>query len=138
MKRLKIYKGYKSYSRMKKTYKEIFEEELKIHNLNWCQGGCGASLGHKRGFVLFKDRTTVHYDSKIATRSTLHGGLHEIGHCINDEIGLRSFEREARAEEFATNRMRELGISVPRKTVALGRAYVGRKKRHGDNIKKSK
>ena len=121
----------------KKTLIEIFEEQLRKYNLNWCKG-CDASLGHKRGFVLYADKTTVHYDSKIATRSTLHGGLHEIGHCINDETGLRSFEKEAKAEEFANKTMKEYGISVPRKTKALGVRYVKRKKRHGDNIKRSR
>tara|TARA_R100001530_G_scaffold136355_1_gene116656 strand:- start:1288 stop:1662 length:375 start_codon:yes stop_codon:yes gene_type:complete len=119
---------------MENKFRELFERELKKHSLNWCRG-CDASRGHKRGFVLFKDKTTVHYDSKIATRSTLHGGLHEIGHCINDEKGLRSFEREANAEKFANDKFKEWKISVPRKTKALGVSYVKRKKRHGDNIK---
>jgi hypothetical protein len=116
--------------------KEIFEAELKKYNLTWCKGECGL-LGHKRGFVLDKDKTCVHYDSKICTRATLHGGLHEIGHCINDETGLRSYEKEAKAEEFANNKMKEQGISIPRKTRALGKDYVRRKKRHGDNIRRA-
>ena len=115
------------------NYKELFEKELKKYNLNWCLG-C-AIRGHKRGFVLRKDKTTVHYDSKICTRATLHGGLHEIGHCINDESGQLRWEREAGAEKFANDKMKEFGISVPRKTKALGVSYVRRKKRHGDNIR---
>ena len=118
-------------------FKEIFEKELKKNNLNWCKG-CDESRGHKRGFVLHEDKTTVHYDSKICTRATLHGGLHEIWHCIHNEKGLRSFEKEANAEKFANQKMREYGISVPRKTRALGISYVKRKKRHGDNIRRSR
>lgn len=119
------------------NFKEIFEQELKKYNLNWCRG-CNAGRGHKRGFVLKNDRTTVHYDREIATRATLHGGFHEIGHCVNNETGLRSFECEANAEAFANNKFKELGISVPRKTKALGKDYIRRKKRHGDNIKRGR
>ena len=119
------------------TFLEVFENELKERGLNWCRG-CNAKRGHKRGFVLDRDKMMVHFDSMIATRKTLHAGLHEIGHCVNDERGLRSFECEANAEAFATRRMRELGISVPRETVARGVAYVQRKKRHGDRIKQGR
>ena len=120
---------------MEKTYKEILEEVLGKNNLNWCTG-CDASRGHKRGFVLFKDKTTIHLDSKVATRSTLHRALHEVGHCVNDESGLRSFECESRAEKFANDTMKEYGISVPRKVKTRGVSYVKRKKRHGDNIRR--
>lgn len=116
---------------------KIFEDVLKKHNLNWCKGECGI-LGHKRGFVLNKDRTTVHLDRAIATRATLHRALHEIGHCINNEKGLRSFECEAGAENFANKTMKEYGVSIPRKVRARGVAYVRRKKRHGENIRRSK
>lgn len=118
-------------------FKEVFEAELKLHGLNWCKG-CDHSRGHKRGFVRGADKTTVHLDSAMAQRKSLHRGLHEIGHCINDETGQRSYEKESGAEAFATRRMRELGIRVPRETVQRGVAYVARKKRHGDNIKASK
>ena len=118
-------------------FRKIFEDELKKYNLNWCQG-CDASRGHKRGFVLFKDKTTIHYDSKIATRATLHGAFHEMGHCLNNEEGLRSFEKESNAEKFANDKFKEYGISVPRKTRALGVSYVKRKKRHGDNIRRGR
>lgn len=118
-------------------FKEIFQEQLSKHGLSWCRA-CDASRGHKRGFVLNADKKTVHYDSEIATRKTLHGGLHEIGHCINDERGLRSYECEANAEAFATRTMRELGIRVPRDTVRRGVAYVQRKKRHGDRIREAR
>lgn len=121
-----------------KTFKELFENELKKNNLKWCKGECSLRGCHKRGFVLRKDKSTVHYDNKIATRSTLHGGLHEIGHCINDETGLRTFEKEALAERFANDKMKEFGISVPRKTRALGKDYVRRRKQWGDNIRKGR
>ena len=121
------------------NYKEMFETELKKYNLNWCKGeNCTVRHGHKRGFVLRKDKSTVHYDSKIAIRATLHGGLHEMGHCVNDETGLRTFEKVALAERFANDKMKEFGISVPRKTVALGKDYIRRRKRWGDNIRKGR
>ncbi len=122
---------------MEKTYKELLGEVLKKHNLNWCKG-CNASLGHKRGFVLNKDKTTIHLDSKIANRSTFHRALHEVGHCVNNESGLRSFECESGAEKFANDTMKEYGISIPRKTKASGVSYIQRKKRHGNNIKRGK
>ena len=115
-------------------FKEIFEQVLAKHGLNWCKG-CEASRGHKRGFVLHADKKTVHLESEIAQRKSLHRGLHEIGHCVNDERGLRSYECEAGAEAFATRTMRELGIRVPRETVQRGVDYVNRKKRHGDRIR---
>jgi hypothetical protein len=117
--------------------RELFEAELKKHNLNWCKGECGIN-GHKRGFVLAHDRTTVHLSREVATRSTLHRALHEIGHCINNETGLRSYEKEAKANQYAVNKMREWGISVPRKTISRGVAYVQRKKRHGDAIRRNR
>jgi len=119
------------------TFLELFEQELKKHNLNWCKGECGHG-SHKRGFVFSKDKTTVHYDSKICTRTTLHGGLHEIGHCINNEKGQLRWQQEAGAEKFANDKMKEFGVSVPRKTKAMGVSYVRRKKRHGDNIRRGR
>jgi hypothetical protein len=118
-------------------FKEIFEGQINKYCLKWCRA-CEIKSSHKRGFVLNKDKFTVHLDSEIATRKTLHRGLHEIGHCVNNESGLRSFERETGAEKFATDTMRELGIRVPRDTVQRGVAYVIRKKRHGDNINRGK
>lgn len=114
-------------------YLEIFEFELKKNNLNWCKG-CNASRGHKRGFVLGVDKSTIHFDSKICTRSTLMGAFHEMGHCLNNEKGLRSFEIESNAEEYAKTKLKEYNIAVPRKRAMLGVDYIKRKKRHGNNI----
>jgi hypothetical protein len=119
------------------TYREVFEKEIKRYNLNWCRG-CDSRAGHKRGFVLYKDKTTVHYDREIATRSTLFGGLHEIGHCINDEKGLHSYQCEMLAEDFARSKFEKYKIPLPRKRVSLGVSYIKRKKRHADNIKKGR
>jgi len=120
------------------TYKEIFETELKKRGLKWCMS-CDSVRSHKRGFVLFQAPDTVHYNSTIATRKILHRGLHEIAHGIyGKRAGLRSYQREAEAEQFATDTMHEYGVSVPRSTVARGRAYIARRKRHGDNIIESK
>ena len=112
--------------------KELFIAECSTNEIVWCQG-CDSYNGHKRGFARFSDRT-VHYDSKIATRSTLQGGLHEIGHLVANKPGMKRWEKEASAETWANNRMKELGISVPRKTRALGKQYVARMKRWGKNI----
>ena len=57
---------------------------------------------------------------------------------MNDEKGLRTFQKEANANAFAEKTMRSLGIRVPRDTVRRGADYVNRKKRHGDNIKASR
>lgn len=120
-------------------FREIFEAELAKRNLKWCKGiDCHITSSHKRGFVMRDDLKTVHYASEIATRKTLHGGLHEIGHCVNDETGMRRFEREQAAESFATDLMREYGIAVPREAVALGKAYVKRMKQWGNNIKRGR
>lgn len=117
------------------TLLEIFQAELVAHNLTWCRG-CERP-GHKRGFVVNGNKYTVHLDREISTRSTLHRGLHEIGHCVNDEAGMRRFQKEAAANKWAENRMRELGIPVPRKEAAKGKRYVRRMKRWGNNIKKA-
>ncbi len=115
------------------TLLELFEAELQARGLRWCRGECG-ERGHKRGFVMKGDKLTVHLDAAIATRSSLHRGLHEIGHCVNDERGLRRFEKEAQANAFAETRLRELGVPVPRSTARKGRAYVARFKRFGDAV----
>lgn len=120
-----------------RTLRETFEAELAIHGLTWCRECCTTS-SHKRGFVLDADPKTVHLDSEICTRNSLHRGLHEIGHAVHDQRGMRRFERERQAEEWATRRMRELGVSVPRKVTAAGRAYVARMKRWGDNVRRSR
>lgn len=120
------------------SYQEIFKQELSKRGLAWCRGCLQYSASHKRGFVAHSDKKFVHYDSEIATRKTLHNGFHEIGHCVNDETGMRRFQREANAEKFATNLMRSLGISVPRIAVSRGKTYVKRMKRWGDSIKRGK
>jgi hypothetical protein len=116
-------------------FREVFEAELMANNIDLCRG-CDHGRGHKRGFVLRGERV-VHLDRAIATRSTLHRALHEVGHVLNAEAekAQKSWEREAGAEKYATDTMRVLGISVPRKVVAAGVAYVARKKRHGANIR---
>ena len=111
---------------------EIFESQLATHNIKWCRG-CESYNGHKRGFATTKDRT-VHYDSKIATRGTLLGGLHEIGHIVANTPGMKRWMREASAEEWAVKTIRQFGISVPRKAHSDGRKYIARMKRWGKNI----
>ena len=113
--------------------KEILEAELAKYNIKWCRH-CDSRASHKRGFVYNSDKFTIHLDSEVVTRSTLHRALHEVGHCVNKEAGLRRYEQEALAEKFATDTMRAYGITVPRAVIARGVAYVTRKQRHGNNI----
>jgi hypothetical protein len=64
-------------------------------------------------------------------------GLHEIGHAVlhqHKNPRLRRFELEAQAEAFAIERMRALGVAVPRKARKGGQQYVARMKRFGDRV----
>lgn len=119
------------------TFLEIFQIELQAHNLAWCRLCC-ATKCHRRGFVLAEDRDTVHLESAILTRSSLHRALHEIAHCILPEKGLRRYQCELQANRWAEAKMQAYGVSVPRKTAAAGRSYERRMKRWGDNIRRAK
>lgn len=118
------------------TYLELFQAELDSRGIRWCQG-CMLYNSHRRGFAT-KGTNVVHLKSAIATRKSLHRGLHEIGHLANDERGMKRWQREEAANDFARARMKELGIPVPRITAAKGAGYVRRMKRWGKNIAKSK
>lgn len=102
------------------TYLELFEAELDRYGIDWCRGGCGKRSSHSRGFATViqgTDSGMVHFDSKIARRTSLLGGLHEIGHVVLDHgksSRLRRFEQVAAATDWAVGRMRELGVPVPR------------------------
>lgn len=113
----------------------IFERILSENGIALCEGGCVYGRSHKRGFVVRGERV-VHLDRALATRSTFHRALHEVGHVLNAAIekSQKSWEREAGAEKYATDTMRSLGIVVPRKVVMAGTSYVYRKYRHGRNI----
>lgn len=119
------------------TYREMFEAELVKYNVHWCGGGCGSRQSHKRGFVPYGYRREVHLDSQIKTRSALMRGLHEIGHAVLHQYKnpkLRRFQIESQAEAFAIERMRTLGVAVPRKARKDGQQYVARMKRFGDRV----
>ena len=113
-------------------FTEIVLAELMANDVTLCRA-CSES-GHKRGFVLDAQPKVVHLDSEFRTRSTLHRFLHEMGHAVHDQKGMKRWEREEQAEAYARESMRQLGISVPRKVAARGRLYVGRMKRWGRNI----
>ena len=117
------------------TFLELFQAELDSRGIQWCQG-CMLYNSHTRGFAC-KGTNVVHLKSSIATRKSLHRGLHEIGHIVNDEKGLKRWEKEDAANRFAELRMRQLGIPVPRVTAQSGRRYVRRMKRWGKNISKA-
>ena len=120
--------------------REVFEAELMANDILLCRG-CEHGRSHKRGFVRFGQAVkVVHLDRAIATRSTLHRALHEIGHLVNEvaQKSMKSWEREEDAEKYATDTMRVLGIRVPRSVVAAGVSYVARKKRHGANIRRGR
>lgn len=118
---------------MKIEPKTVFDDELKKYNLKQCRA-CDKG-NHERGFVRHEDRETVHLDSPISDRRSLFRGLHEIGHCINVEHGLRSWQAEAAATKYATETMRESGFTVPASVSRRWKAYTRRKKRHGDNVR---
>lgn len=111
---------------------EIAHQEVSSAGVTIC--ACCAEPGsHKRGFAVKKTRT-VHLARGYATRSTLHRLLHEIGHVVNDEAGMKRWEREAAANRYAAERMRAYGLSIPRKVTHSANAYVGRMARWGRNI----
>lgn len=118
---------------------EIIKAELMAHDINLC-AGCESYSSHLRGYAV-PDKRTIHYSAKGATRKTLYGFLHEIGHIVmghGKTSPLRRYEQEAQAEEYARRSLQEYGIAVPRAAVSLGNAYVRRWKQFGDKIKKSK
>ena len=116
--------------------REVFELELARYGLSWCQGECGASRNHKRGFVLNADKKTVHLKAEVTQARSLHRALHEIGHCLDQEKGLRSYQREEKAEAYAAQTMRDYGYAVPRYISVKATRYIQRKKRHGDHVRK--
>lgn len=117
-------------------YSEIVEGELQLHGITLCTG-CTNGSSHSRGFAT-PDSKTIHFNRKMATRGTLYGFLHEIGHVVNGHgkaSKLRRYQQEQEAEDYARASMRAYGIAVPRKQVQLGDRYVARFKRMGDRIK---
>jgi hypothetical protein len=117
-------------------YLEILEGELLANDIRWCKA-CFIAGSHKRGFAMVKDRV-IHYDKKIATRGTLYGALHEVGHIVKNHcVGnrLHRWEEEQEAEQYARDSLRAFGIKVPRREVNQGDAYIARMKRWGDRIK---
>lgn len=120
-------------------FDEIVKAELLANDIILCVS-CDSYSSHSRGFATPDDRT-IHYNKKMATRRTLYGFLHEVGHIVfghGKNCQLRRFEKESQAEEYARESMRMLGFPVPRSQVALGNTYVKRWKRFGDNIKKGR
>jgi hypothetical protein len=116
------------------TYRQMFEAELARHGITWCRA-CDMRRSHDNGGA-FATEGVVHYNREIATRATLQIGLHEIahnvlGHCARRGRS-RSFEREAEADEWSFARMRELGVSVPERSLQRSARYVARKKLMGD------
>ena len=118
---------------------DIVNAELIANDIKLC-AGCETYHSHSRGFAKVDDRT-IHYSAKCATRKTLYGFLHEVGHIVmghGKDCPLRRYEREAQAEEYARKSMKDYGFAVPRSAVALGNRYVKRMKRWGNNIKKGR
>lgn len=118
------------------TNQEIAQAELLTHDIKLCTG-CGHNSSHKRGFATVDSRT-IHYNKKLATRATLYGFLHEVGHIVHGhgkQSKLRRFEKEREAEEYARQSLRQLGIAVPSRCVQRGNEYVARMKRFGDNVR---
>ena len=119
------------------TLLRTFESELDRLGITWCTGGCGYRNSHRRGFAT---PGTVHLASKIGTRRSFYGGLHEVGHIALGHAtrgAKRRWQVEAEAEAWAQRRMRELGVEVPPIEVERGQAYIARMKRWGDNISRA-
>jgi len=119
--------------------KEIMKAELMANNINLCTG-CDFPRSHSRGFAVVWTKT-IHYSPKGATRKTLYGFLHEIGHIVlkhGPTCKLRRYEKEFQAEKYARDSFRSFGIPLPREAVAIGNAYIKRMKRFGNNIKRGK
>ena len=117
---------------VKASFLELFERELETHGITWCKG-CDSYGGHRRGFATPKTRT-VHLDTKMMQRRSLLGGLHEIGHLVANTPNMKRWEREKSATDWAYRRMRELGISIPRKERKEYEAYANRWKKFGKNV----
>jgi hypothetical protein len=116
------------------TLRSTFEDELALHAIAWCAGGCRSRSSHRRGFAT---PGTVHLEAAIGTRTTLYRGLHEVAHVVLGHTvrrRRRRWELEADAEAWTQRRMRELGIEAPATCVAAGQAYVARMRRWGDAI----
>ena len=65
---------------------------------------------------------------KPLTRKSLYIFLHEIGHVAIGHLGKKKRHvEEYEAEQFAHERMRELGFAVPRSQTERAKAYVARK-----------
>lgn len=117
--------------------RDLFERELARHNILWCKR-CDGGLSHRRGWASLYEERTIHLDSAVQTRSTLYRGLHEIGHLVRNQRGMRRHEKERQANEFAERRLRELGIPVPRNMANRSKEYVSRMKRWGRNISRAR
>ncbi len=118
-------------------YQEIVTAELMANSIELCTGCCNTS-SHSRGFAE-PDKRVIHFNAKMATRGTLYGFLHEVGHIVKahgKSSKLRRYQQEQEAEDYARESFRQLGLAVPRKQVTLGNAYIARFKRFGDNVRR--
>lgn len=113
-------------------YAEIVRAELMAHDIRLCRG-CDFYNSHKRGFAN-RDTRTIHMSAEFATRSTLHGFLHEVGHIVNNTDDMRRYEREKAAEQYARRSLRIYGVRISRKVVQKADAYITRFKEIGDKI----
>lgn len=116
-------------------YADIVAAELAAHDISLCTG-CENGASHSRGFAT-PDSKTIHFDKQMATRGTLYGFLHEVGHVVRGHgkaSKLRRWQEEQQAEQYARESFQAYGLPVPRKQVALGNAYVKRMARWGRNI----
>ncbi len=87
---------------------------------------------------------TIHMGREVATRYGLQIALHEVGHIVlghtERTVGGRRknrervFEREAAAEVWSFERMRELAVAVPEKSRARAAKYVAYRKQRGDLV----
>lgn len=120
-------------------YQEIVAAELIAHDIVLCTG-CSNGLSHNRGWA-YSDTREIHYSKKCATRATLYGFLHEVGHIVREhgkKCKLPRWAKEQQAEEYAQDSFRQYGLTIPRTKRAHGTRYVSRMKRWGRNISRGR
>ncbi len=79
-----------------------------------------------RGYVFWSLQTC--YIKPIVSRKSLYLACHELGHIVLGK-SKTVHEGEFDAEMYARNKMKELGVAVPRASVKRGNAYITQKVR---------
>ena len=119
---------------VKLSFLELFERELEAHQITWCKGDNGCKHHHRRARASQKTRTVHMLDTPMRVRTSLFTGFHEIGHIVDNTPGMTRGQKEESANKYMYRRMKELGISIPRKVRKRYDNYVEQWKRIGKNV----